>query len=106
MKLTITKMLAGGEQLIAELSDAEALDPGARKSAFAVLDERLREMNLRVLSMNKLYPEVVKRHPRVALLVNDIIQTLTGEKVFETTLVEQAVAAANRELPDGGEATA
>lgn len=100
MKVTLSKTMAGGEQIVVELRDPTDED---MTKAYRLADARLKVMNLRILAMNKLYPTLVKQHPKAALLMNDIIQVLVGEQMLKTSVVEQAQAAAAKELAEGGD---
>lgn len=95
MKVTVAKQMAGGEQVVVELSDSEVHD-GSLDLAYKIVDGRLHEMNQRVLALNDYYKEIVKKYPKAAMMVNDIILVLVGQKVFEDKSVERAVKLAEK----------
>lgn len=97
MKVTVSKVVAGGEQVVVEL-EGPMIGQDQLDAAYRVLDQRLFEMNKRVLAVNEVYKRLVKVHPKAAMMVNDIISILVGGKVFEDTSVEAAVKAAEDQV--------
>lgn len=93
MKITVAKVMAGGENVVVELSGSEKDIVKQLPVAFRIVDARLWEMNHRVLAMNEMYQKLVKESPAVALIVNDLLLQMTGQKVFEDKSVEAATTA-------------
>lgn len=92
MKITLSKHIAGNEQVVVELQGNECKDPRAIAAGMRVMDDRLLEMNRRVLVLNEAYKRVVREMPAAAMVINDLIQVLVGEALLETSLVQEADA--------------
>jgi hypothetical protein len=98
MKVSLSKHIAGNEQVVVELQGSECKDAQAIDNGFRIMDARLLEMNRRVLVLNEAYKKVVKEFPAAALVINDLIQVLVGEALLETSLVQEADALVREQM--------
>lgn len=99
MKIVASKQMAGGE--VMECS-VEGPDPAQLErelqEGLRMMDARLWEMNKRIIKINDKYKTLVKREPRAALWVNDIIMVLTGQQLVKDESVQAAVRAAGSDV--------
>ena len=103
MKVTVAKTLAGGENIVVELETTAEVTEDNLQRAYRIVDGRLWQMNQRVLATNEYYKKIVRKFPKAAIMVNDIIQVLVGQKVFEDKSTAEAVALAEKhgdEVPE------
>ena len=98
MKVSLSKAIAGNEQIVVELQGTECKDPQAIAFGFRIMDARLLEMNRRILVLNEAYKRVVHEFPAAAMVVNDLITVLVGEALLETSLVQQADALVREQM--------
>jgi hypothetical protein len=88
MKVTLAKLVSvAGENLVVEY-DFPRLDGAARnqiREGFELLDQRTREINQRILTVERRYQELTHEHPELAPMVHDLISVLSGQRLPERT---------------------
>ncbi len=82
-KATVTKSMAGGENMIIEVQGTTELDLERKVAvAHAICDRRLLALNKRAMAFNPLFQKLAKEHPQAAMLVHELVQVLTGQRVM------------------------